>query len=333
MNWRLLIALFVLFISIVAALNSGSADVDLWQSLMAITGIDNSAVIDPVQLQIIGQLRLPRVILAMCAGAGLAMAGVVLQTLTRNPLADPFLFGLSSGASLGAVISLVLLGSHILSMTSGAFIGAMASVFLVTLLAGNIRHASVERLLLSGVAVSFMLGALTSLILYLSEPDAVSKMLFWMLGSFSAASWSMLTFPVVALLLCGGIFLVFSNYFNAMLSGEETALTLGIDVSRFRFFMLLICSLLTAVIVANCGGIGFVGLMIPHIVRKLVGARTQNVLLYSALIGASFMLWVDLLARNLMENQIVPIGVLTSILGSFFFFVILKIKSSKQGAY
>lgn len=303
--------------------------------------------------RIVMELRLPRILLAFVAGAGLSLAGSVLQTVTRNPLADPYLFGISSGASFGAVVMLTLFtgsglfgnagviansamlggsgllgGTKILagllwfSLPLGAFIGASLSVLIVLALAGLGLKSQVERMLLSGVATSFMFGALTSLLLYFASPQATASVLFWSLGSFAKASWSLLILPSIVVLVSFFIILGWKRQIMALQAGDETAHTLGVNVPKLRLNMLLLCSLITAILVATCGGIGFVGLMIPHTVRLLFPGR-QPILL-TALVGGLFMVWIDVLARCLLDNQELPVGIITASIGSFFFLLILR---------
>lgn len=288
--------------------------------------LGGSCEVDPIQARIVNELRLPRAILALLAGAGLALAGAVLQIVTRNPLADPYLFGISAGASFGAVLVIAALGVEGVmtgwSISTGAFAGAAISVMLVISLAG--QGVQVERMLLAGVAVSFMFSAGTSLVLYSADPQASATLLFWTLGSFSRASWESLATPAVIIVTCLLLFLGYARVLRGMLAGDETAISLGISVKRLRIGMLLLSSLLTAILVANCGGIGFVGLMIPHIVRRLMPARTGVQLIATALTGGVFMIWVDVLARTLVDHAELPVGVITAALGSIFFLAVLK---------
>ncbi|QFU25429.1 iron ABC transporter permease [Shewanella eurypsychrophilus] len=291
--------------------------------------------VSTITQRIVMELRLPRVLLAFIAGAGLSIAGSVLQTVTRNPLADPYLFGISSGASFGAVVVLTLFsGSGLFSSSGlfeqfswmtlplGAFMGAGLSVAMVLGLCGRHMSSQIERMLLSGVAISFMFGALTSLLLYFSSPQAAASVLFWSLGSFSKASWAGLLSPFVVVTLCTGVILLFKRQIMAMRAGDETAHTLGINVSRLRIQMLLLCSAITAILVANCGGIGFIGLMVPHTVRMLLPG--QFPLVTTALVGGLFMVWIDVLARTLLSHQELPVGIITAVIGSVFFLGILS---------
>ncbi len=333
-SYQLLLLLTLLLIAIItpfAATSFGAASISASDVLQVfshkIFGLgDNQGVTE----RIIWELRLPRVMLAFIAGAGLSIAGSVLQTVTRNPLADPYLFGISSGASFGAVVVLTLFSQSILwlSLPLGAFIGASLSVLMVLGLCGRNLSTQVERMLLSGVAISFMFGAMASLLLYFSSPQAAASVLFWSLGSFAKASWTGLILPAIIVSICTLIILLSKRQIIAMRAGDETAHTLGINVGRLRLSMLLLCSLITAILVANCGGIGFIGLMVPHTVRLLFPGRYP--LLLTAAIGGLFMVWVDVLARTLLSYQELPVGIITAVMGSIFFLFILGSRSAKR---
>ena len=174
-----------------------------------------------------------------------------------------------------------------------------------------------------------MLSAFTSLVIYYSTPETAATLLFWLMGSFSGSNWADLILPLLAVVLGSGLFFIFSRWLVVMQLGEESAATLGVPVHKLRLGMLLVCSAVTAILVAEVGGIGFVGLMIPHIVRLLVGGQLHRVLLMSLLIGATFMIWVDVLAHSLLQDQVLPVGIVTSALGSLFFFIILKQRQSR----
>ncbi|MCW8998643.1 MAG: iron ABC transporter permease, partial [Kangiellaceae bacterium] len=264
-----IVALLFLFITIIAAIGSGSVDLSFQQVLDALFGCSSESSrcsVNPISEQIIWEIRLPRILMAMITGAGLSVTGAILQSVTRNPLADPYLFGISSGSALGAVVVMSSLTSAILTVTAGALIGGAFSVILMLTLAGR-AAVQVEKLLLSGVAVSFMLSAFTSLILYNSGPEMASTLLFWMMGSFSNSQWSELWLPSSTLLVGVSLFFVYRRWLVVVQAGDESAITLGIPVNQLRLFMLIVCSTITAVLVAHVGGIGFVGLMIPHICR------------------------------------------------------------------
>ncbi len=296
---------------------------------MQSTVIENTGCsVTPIYQRIIWEIRLPRILMALLTGIGLSITGAILQSVTRNPLADPYLFGISSGSALGAVLVISTFSGAMVSITLGALLGGMFSVVLMLVLAGN-AVLQVERLLLSGVAVSFMLGAFTSLVIYYSDPETASSLIFWMMGSFSNSDWDELLLPAVTIILGLIFFIIYRRWITAIQAGDEGAFTLGVPVGQLRLTMLIICSMITAVLVAHVGGIGFVGLMIPHICRFIVGSQLPKVLFMCVVLGGSFMIWVDVIARSLLKDQVLPIGIVTSAIGSLFFFVILKTKNKR----
>jgi iron complex transport system permease protein len=329
----LLLALLPLCLySLIAALTFGSADISLSKALMAVFSSANDPLID----QIIWQLRMPRTVLAFLAGGGLAVAGLMLQTVTRNPLADPYLFGISSGAAVGVVVFIALAsaGSAIvagLSLSIAAFAGSLLAMFLLLAVSGSALGRQVESMLLAGVALSFLFSAITSVTLYLSDPQAISAVLFWTMGSFSRAQWSQLVLPFVLLILTLVVLLAFRRQMTALLLGDETALTLGINVQRYRMIMLVLSSLLTASLVCVCGGIGFVGLMIPHVIRLFVSPSHRFTPVLVLLLGGIFMIWVDVLSRSILTNQELPIGIITGLIGSVFFLALMLFRQRRQG--
>jgi iron complex transport system permease protein len=279
------------------------------------------------QQNIIWEIRFPRVFLGALVGAGLAVVGATMQALVRNPLADPYLLGVSSGASLGAV-AVILLGLSwfgIFSLSIAAFLGALLAFGAVYVLAQQGGRLTTGRLILSGVAVSYVFAALTNVLIYNADDgEEVKSVVFWMLGSLGGARWDYLGLPALALLL-GTLYLtVQARALNALSVGEETAATLGVDTSRFRRQIFALTSLLTGTLVAVSGGIGFVGLMLPHILRLLVGADHRRLLPVAALAGAIFLIWVDVLARVVVAPQELPIGIITALLGAPFFIWLMR---------
>tara|TARA_R100001244_G_scaffold1491_6_gene2466 strand:+ start:11331 stop:12350 length:1020 start_codon:yes stop_codon:yes gene_type:complete len=323
-NTRHSLALFIsaaaALFSLFAALSFGAAETSL-QDVFNSFLLSNEASFNT---RIIFELRMPRTLLAFLAGSGLAIAGLILQTVTRNPLADPYLFGISSGASFGVVLLMALAGiSAGFMLSAAALLGSLLAMSLLILIAGRQQSAQVESMLLAGVALSFLFSAFTSLLLYWSDPQAVAAILFWTLGSFARAQWATLWLPLLVITLCTFVMLSFRRQLNAMLLGDESAITLGVRVQRFRVLMLVLSSLITAVLVAMCGGIGFVGLMVPHIVRFFISQGTIAGLLVTSLVGGTFMVWVDVLSRSLLKNQELPVGVITAAIGSVFFLSLL----------
>jgi iron complex transport system permease protein len=272
---------------------------------------------------IVWRIRFPRVLLAALVGSALAVVGVTMQAMVRNPLADPYLLGVSSGASVGAVSVLAygafaFAGGHALSL--GAFLGAATACALVYRVAGIHGHLSAARLILGGVAVGYFLSGLTSLMTLTSDQRELARSaLSWILGSVAGAQWSQLGLPSLALLVCAlGLFSQ-SRALDALLLGDETAATLGVDAVRIRRALFLITSFLTGIMVAVSGAIGFIGLMVPHAARMLTGSGHRRVLPVSALIGAIFLIWVDVIARIAFQPVEIPVGVITALLGGPFF--------------
>ncbi|MEM9954840.1 MAG: iron ABC transporter permease [Chloroflexota bacterium] len=323
-----LIALII--ISVTLAVMIGPVSIKpliVWQIAIAqIFGFEGNW--SNAEVNIVWLIRFPRVLLAGVVGAGLAVIGVVMQAITRNPLADPYLMGVSSGAALGAV-SVLLLGVFssfgIYALSVGAFLGAIVSFVIVFALAVQHGRLLPTRMILAGVAVSFMFSSVTSFITISDDSSgAARRILFWMLGGLSGARWEDLTLPALALML-GIIYLTAqSRALNALLIGDETATTLGIHVHNMRRKLLVLTSLLTGVVIAVSGTIGFVGLMMPHIVRLLVGSDHRRVLLISSLSGAIYLIWVDVIARTLFAPEEIPVGIITSLFGAPFFLWLMR---------
>ena len=278
---------------------------------------------------IVWNIRFPRAILAMMVGAGLAIVGASLQAVTRNPLADPHLLGISSGGAFGAIFALLHSGLFLGALTVPllAFIGALAATLIVLGVSRLADASSADRLVLAGVAVSFIIMAAANGLIFLGDPRASHTVVFWMLGGLGLAQWDQLIYPLVILILCGAWLTLRTTQLNAMTIGDETAATLGIAVARFRLIVFVIGALITGVMVAFSGIIGFVGLMVPHIARMLVGGDYTRVLPASALVGAIFLLWADIAARTVMAPEDMPIGIVTGIVGGMFFVWLLGRRS------
>ena len=288
-------------------------------------------------------IRFPRVAIGFLVGVGLSVAGATLQNVTRNSLTDPYLFGVVAGAGLGASVATLLFSNSVaaelgisslindmsfsIALPAAAFLGALFAVSLVQVLVASALGRRTEHLLLAGVAVSFMLGAFSHFLLFIAEPFAANKVVFWLMGSLARAevwyAWVML--PVVVSSVA--VLLLFGRHLDAMLLGDDTAKTLGVNTRFMRMLSLGICAALTACIVSYCGGIGFVGLMIPHIVRHWVGVTTRTLLLGCVLLGGTFMVLVDIVARTALVGQEIPIGIITSAIGSIFFFIAIRQRS------
>lgn len=321
-----LAALTALTMSVAIAITIGPSDLSpgdvaavVWSKL---TGLDSGLPL--IQEGIVWDLRLPRTLLAALCGAGLAVCGVILQSLLRNPLADPFVLGISSGASTGAVSIVVLgLGAGSIGLAGGAFAGAIGAFALVLVLA-YVAGGTTDRVVLAGVAATQLFSALTSFIVYMAaDAEQTRGVLFWLLGSLASASW-------VDVLVCGSLVvaglvvcLLRASALDAFTFGQDAAASLGMDVFRVRILLLVVTALITAVIVSTSGAIGFVGLVLPHAARALVGVKHRLLLPTAALMGAIFLLWVDTAARTVLDPQELPVGVATALIGVPAFVLIL----------
>lgn len=278
---------------------------------------------------IVWSLRLPRVLLALCVGGGLAVVGVAMQALVRNPLAEPYVLGLSSGASAG--IALFYLGwlppflSQALTLPLAAFAGGLGTIVLVFLVARTGTTLSVSRLLLAGVAMASLMGAVSSFATLASpDPNKLRTVLFLVLGSLSGSRWELVSLPAITVLLALGLLLALARPLDALLLGEEPAQHLGLPVEQLKRGLLLLAAFVTGVLVAVSGAIGFVGLMVPHAVRLTVGTVHRRLLPLSFLTGAVFLTAADLAARLVLPGQELPLGILTAICGVPFFLFLLR---------
>ena len=280
---------------------------------------------DPVS-RIVLDLRLPRALLAVMVGAGLGLVGAVLQTLTRNDLADPFLFGLSSGAAAGAVVVITVTGNILgfWTLPVAAFAGGLVSSMIVLGLFGKLAQQSPSQMVLAGLAVSFLFLALTYYLVFAGDQRAAHSILFWTLGGLGLASWKILPFALVGLIAIAALAIITHRSLDALLAGDDAANTLGVNVRRYRQFAFLVCAFATASFVALTGVIGFVGLMVPHLARGLVGPLHGALLLCSAVIGAVLLLASDIGARIMLAPQELPIGVLTTAVGAMFVLFLVR---------
>jgi iron complex transport system permease protein len=327
--WGGLLAL-CLATSITFAITFGPADItarDVWASVLHHMGMGAS----PLSLLrdgIVWELRMPRVLTAAAVGAGLAIAGAVMQALTRNSLADPYLLGLSSGASLGAV-SVLLLGVGIL-LPAAAFVGALVALVLTLLIASAGGGLTPSRTVLAGVAVSSLGAALTSFIIFWTATgDSYREILNWLLGSLAGADWPAVVISVGALVVVGLPIIVAGRSLDAFAFGDTAAAALGISVNRTRWLLLVGTALLTGAMVSVSGSIGFVGLVLPHAVRLVVGSRHRVLLPLSALLGAIFLVWSDTIARTLFDPRELPVGIITAVIGGPLFVLLLTRKTTR----
>ena len=328
-------AAFLIF-SILAAITFGNADLSLKDvysviayklfHIKSLSAYAEGAVHDVVWL-----IRLPRVLLALAVGMALSVCGVVMQAIVQNPLADPYVLGISSGASLGATLVIMLgvdgfLGGNSVGVT--AFIGAMVTSFAVIAIANMGGKATSAKLILAGMAVSAVCSAFSNFIIYITnDKNAATEVMKWMMGSLAGASWSRVGVMLPVTLICVIIFWTQYRNLNLMLLGDDVSITLGTDLHRLRTFYLIVASVMIGFAVYCAGVIGFVGLVIPHVIRILFGTDHRRLLPLSALLGASFLIWCDVACRVILKNSEMPIGVLVSIIGAPCFIYLLVRKS------
>lgn len=322
--------------SIIISVALGSEKIPLTDVVAVLTArATGTPLADSVWDTIIWDMRLPRALLAVLAGAGLAVAGAGMQTLVRNPLADPYLLGISAGASVGAtaVIVLGILSQYgIYALSVGALLGALGSALIVYLIATAQGGLTPVRLVLTGVVLSSAFSAIASLMVFLSEDTrSANSVMFWMLGSVAGATWERLTIPLVILIIITVAMLASHGWLDALAAGPDTATALGVKVQAVRTWLFVGLGILIGVLVAVSGGIGFVGLIIPHAARLLVGATHAMMLPIAALGGGLFLLWVDVIARVIARPQELPLGVVTGIIGAPLFLLLMGRRSYSFG--
>ena len=320
------LTVILIFVALVA-ISAGSVAVPTGDTLAILTAklLGKEPAVDPALTDIIWALRVPRVLLAMTVGAGLALAGVVMQASVQNPLAEPFILGIASGASVGATLAILLGTAAIPFGVAGcAFLGAILATLAVLMLAGIHRRVSTVKLVLAGAAISALCTAVTNFIVYMAaDAEGMQSAAFWTMGSLADAKWQSLFLPVLIVTLLSIYFLAELRTLDVLLLGEELAVTLGIDASAVRRRYMALLALLTGVLVATCGIIGFVGLVVPHLVRSFTGASHKRLLPAALLVGAIFLVASDLLARTLLPSGDLPIGIITALIGAPLFMRLL----------
>ncbi len=272
-------------------------------------------------------LRLPRIFLGIVAGIGLGIAGAVMQAVLRNPLASPYTLGISSGAGFGASLA-ILAGAGIVGgkylIIGNAFIFALLVSFIILGLSSR-KGATPETMILAGIAMMYLFGAMTTILQYFGEAEAVKEAVFWMVGDLNRASWSVVTVVSVAIALCAPYLMAKSWDLNVMGAGDETAKSLGVNVKRTRVTTMIVSTLMVATIVCFTGTIGFIGLVAPHMTRLAIGGDNRYVLPVSGLLGAVILITADLVARRIMAPIILPVGAVTAFMGApLFLYLIMR---------
>ncbi|EDT78252.1 FecCD family ABC transporter permease [Clostridium perfringens] len=349
LSWRkdkkvfIAVLLILLFISsIILGISFGAVDIppyDVYRVfLYKVFGIkigNLDEILNSTLFDIIWGVRMPRVLLGAFAGMALAMVGVIMQATIQNPLGDPYILGLSSGASLGATFSILIGFSGVLSSFGaplGAFLGALMASIFVYFLARIGGRITPFKMILAGMVISSICSSLTSLIIFLSKDnEGIRTVNFWMMGSLAGAEWSNIVLPIAISVIPLIYFFTQYRNLNLMVLGDETSITLGLNIEKHRKIYMILSSLITGVIVSVCGTIGFVGIMIPHIVRLIFGTDHKTLLPFSALVGAIFLIWADVIARCAITNMELPIGIITSVIGApFLLWLMVKGTGEKE---
>lgn len=325
---RTLLALTLLLLALLAGVAIGETAISPQVVLQVLANKLWAAgfVLDPIDEGVVWNYRLTRALVAAACGAGLATCGVILQSLLRNPLADPYLLGISAGASTGAVlVALIGVGGGLVSLSAGAFVGAMAAFALVILLARASGSSNgTGQIILAGIAGSQLFNALTAFLITKSASSEQARgIMFWLLGNLSGVRWPSVWLAVPVAMVGLAVCLWHRRALDAFTFGSDSAASLGIPVRRVQFVLVACAALVTAVMVSIVGSIGFVGLVIPHAVRLLLGTGHSRLLPASALGGALFLIAADVLSRTLIKGQVIPVGVVTALVGAPVFALIL----------
>lgn len=325
-----------LVFSILASITFGNADISIQEVYKVIFyeifHVDSfSAYQDGAVHDVVWLIRFPRVLLAAGIGMGLSVCGVVMQAVVKNPLADPYVLGVSSGAYLGAAAAIILgIGAIFGDNAMGimAFIGAVAASFAVLFISGIGGRSSAGKLILAGMAISSVCSAFANFLIYISQNrDATTQISYWSMGSLATADWDNVPVILPIMILATLIFWTQYRKLNLMLLGDETAITLGTDLHKARIAYMLLSSFMVGFAVCAAGMIGFVGLIIPHAMRMLFGTDHKRLIPLSALTGTIFLIWADVACRVILKNSELPIGILVSLIGAPCFIYLMVRKS------
>ena len=330
---KVFILCLILCISLVTALQFGSKFVPLDQIISALMSMIDVNATASMTDTIITDIRLPRLIYSVLTGIGLSLVGLLMQTVTRNTLADPYVLGVSSGASTGAVFAIIMGGLPFLGQYNTpifAALGAALSIILVLLCVG--KSNSPVKLILIGMGMTGVFSALTMMIIYGAKHEAqVRSAMFWLLGSFAGIQWSDLPLTAIIVTLFMLYIYVFNQDLDVLLLGNHEAAQMGLSVKQLQLSIVIISSIVIATLVSKVGVVGFIGLIIPHLARIIGGPKHKHTLLFSALIGSIVMIWSDVLSRALYSPEEIPIGVLTSLLGAPLFIWIIMNRYKHNG--
>ena len=330
---KVFVLCLILCISLVTALQFGAKFISLDQIISALMSMIDANTTASMTNTIITDIRLPRLIYSVLTGIGLSLVGLLMQTVTRNALADPYVLGVSSGASTGAVFAIIMGGLPFLGQYNTpifAALGAALSIILVLLCVG--KSNSPVKLILIGMGMTGVFSALTMMIIYGAKHEAqVRSAMFWLLGSFAGIQWSDLPLTAIIVILFMLYIYMFNQDLDVLLLGNHEAAQMGLSVKQLQLSIVIISSVVIATLVSKVGVVGFIGLIIPHLARIIGGPKHKHTLLFSALIGSIVMIWSDVLSRALYSPEEIPIGVLTSLLGAPLFIWIIMNRYKHNG--
>lgn len=330
---KVLILCAILCVSLITALQFGSTFIPLDQIIQALMSMADPNATATMTDTIITDIRLPRLIYSVLTGIGLSLVGLLMQTVTRNALADPYVLGVSSGASTGAVFAIIMGGLPLLGSYNTpifAALGAALSIILVLLCVG--KSNSPVKLILIGMGMTGIFSALTMMIIYGAKHEAqVRSAMFWLLGSFAGIQWGDLPLTAIIVTLFMLYIYMFNQDLDVLLLGNHEAAQMGLSVKQLQLSIVIISSIVIATLVSKVGVVGFIGLIIPHLARIIGGPKHKHTLLFSTLIGSIVMIWSDVLSRALYSPEEIPIGVLTSLLGAPLFIWIIMNRYKHNG--
>lgn len=323
-----LLLLLVVVCAIIGAASIGVVNIPIGEVctvLLSKLGLADASQVSTIHYIAVSELRLPRILMSLVAGGALAVCGVIFQSVFRNPICDPYILGVSSGASIGAAVAFVLgLDALLFGVTGSAFVTALLTLLFIFAVAGRRRAGATQTILLTGVAVNFLISALLTLLIVLNQQE-MQKIFFWTMGSLANTQLSYV-FPFAGLFAV--VFVVLMGYakdLNAIQLGDKSAQALGVNARRVTVILLLVSSLLIAGVVSLCGVMGFIGLIIPNLARLLWGNDVRKLLVSSLILGALFLLFADTLARVVSGTSELPVGSITAIIGApYFIFLLMK---------
>ena len=316
----------ILLVIILISLSLGPARISLKDVLAWVTGYKS---VDRTAWMILFKIRLPRILLAGLVGFALSLGGVVFQALLRNPLAEPFILGVSSGAAVGAIIGIVFGFGFSLGVPLLSFMGALFTILLVMGIGSRYGGLESSALLLTGVIVNAFFTAVIMFFIATTSDSRLHSMLFWLYGDLSQSRYVQLSISLPLILVVSGIIYLFSRHLNLIVGGEDSALQMGVEVELLKWISFLGISLMTGMVVSFSGIIGFVGLIVPHLTRMLLGPDHRLLIPASALGGAVFLIAADTVARTILSPSELPVGVITAFLGAPFFIYLLKQRGSR----